>query len=318
LEGGQRQPLMAHLLDKRFVVVAGKGGVGRTTVALILGRCAERRGRRTLVCLTNAPLRYADLLGGVTLGPEPLPVSDLLHVINLEPRAAREEYGLMVLKNRTLHRLVFGSRVVQAFLDAVPGLAEWAMLGKATFHAMAEVDGRPQYDLVVFDSPATGHGLNVLALPRAIVTAIPAGRMREEAAERVTLMSDPDCSEILPVTIPEELPVNETAELVRGLERLGLPVARLVVNMVEASGLPAELERLVEREGGGEDAPSWLLPVAAAVGRRRFQEHALGRLDEDVPLAQLRLPLIAGEGLDERSVLELSRRFEQELERARP
>lgn len=304
---------MAGLFDKRFIVVAGKGGTGRTTVALILGRCAERRGRRTLVCLANAPLRYADLLGGVTLGLAPLPVSDKLAVINLEPRAAREEYGLMVLRSRTLHRLVFGSRVVQAFLDAVPGLAEWAMLGKATYHALNGLPDDPEYDTVIFDSPATGHGLNVLALPRAIVSAIPAGRMREEAAARVELMADAERCEILPVTLPEELPVNETGELVAGLGRLGLPVRRLVVNMLAPAGVSEGLADVVSREAAGAALPDWLLPAAAAAGRARSQEHALRRLAGDVGLPQVRLPLYPGDGLDEASLLALSRQFDAEL-----
>ena len=156
---------MVDLFDKRFIVVAGKGGVGRTTVSMILGVCAAKMGKRTLVCLTNAPLRYSELLGGVTLEKGIHKANENLHVVNLNPVSSREEYGLMVLPSRTLHRIVFGSRLVNAFFDAVPGLAQWSMLGKATHHALNETDGVPEYDLVVFDSPATGHGLDILSLP---------------------------------------------------------------------------------------------------------------------------------------------------------
>ncbi len=122
---------MDSLLEKKFVVVAGKGGVGRTTVSMALGRCVARHNKRTLVCLANAPLRYSELLGGVALGQEIHQVSNNLFVVNLNPVASREEYGLSVLKNRTLHRIIFGSRIVNAFLDAIPGLAESDMVAVA-------------------------------------------------------------------------------------------------------------------------------------------------------------------------------------------
>jgi anion-transporting ArsA/GET3 family ATPase len=304
---------MSELYSKRFVVVAGKGGVGRTTLAMALGRCAAGQGRRTLVCLCNAPLRYSRLLGGVALGSEIRQVADRLDAINLEPRAAREEYGLMVLKNRTLHRLVFGSRMVQAFLDAVPGLAEWAMLGKATYHALREIDGLPQYDLVVLDSPATGHGLDVLSLPRAIMSAVPSGRMREEAQRRVSLMEDRERCEVLPVTIPEEMAVNEAIELVVGLRALDLSVERLVVNQVQTAEHGAVVAERVDAAVADGELPEWLMPAAAAVSAQRAQQASIERLTSAVSAEMIQLPALAPGGLDEASLLEIARVLHTEL-----
>lgn len=307
---------MSEIFDKRFVVVAGKGGVGRTTVAMVIGRLASKRGRRTLVCLCNAPLRYLSLLGGVALGSEIREVGGDLHVVNLVPRAAREEYGLMVLKNRTLHRLVFGSRMVRAFLDAVPGLAEWAMLGKATHHALREVGGRPQYDLVVFDSPATGHGLDVLSLPRAIVSAVPSGRMREEASRRVELMADPARCEVVPVAVPEEMVVNEVIELVGALRGLDLHVERLVLNMVQPAPAGEAIGELVDRTTGAGEPPAWLLPSAAAIGARRMQDASIERLEREAAARIVKLPQVRGGSLDEASLIEIAGALDAELERA--
>lgn len=306
---------MNNLLDKRFVVVTGKGGVGRTTLSMVIGRLASQLGRRTLVCLCNAPLRYVSLLGGVALGAEIRQVTEYLSAVNLEPRAAREEYGLMVLKSRTLHRLVFGSRIVQAFLNAVPGLAEWAMLGKATYHALHEVNGRPEFDLVVFDSPATGHGLDVLSLPRAIVSAVPSGRMREEAARRVALMEDPKRCEVLPVTIPEEMAVNEVIELVIALQGLNLPVSRLVINMIQPSLVGGATEEMVARATAAGEVPAWLLPAAAACSRQQTQAESIRRLDQAVPASVIKLPLVAGDGLDEASLIGIAGFLGEELAR---
>jgi anion-transporting ArsA/GET3 family ATPase len=297
---------MADLFDRRLLVVAGKGGVGRTTVSMIVGRSAARRGRNTLVCLANAPLRYAGLLGGVALGPEPRRIGPRFAVANLEPRAAREEYALQVLPSPALHRLLLGGPMVRAFLDAVPGLAEWAVFGKASFHALREIDGRPEYDLVVFDSPATGHGLEVLALPRAIVAGVPSGRMREEAARRIELMADPARFEVLPVTIPEELAVNETIELIGALSRMGFPARRVVVNGVTVGDEPANLAALLAAAGDGGD---WLLPGRVLLGRREAERRNLDRLREATGLPLLKLPQLGSNGLDEASWLSLARLF---------
>jgi anion-transporting ArsA/GET3 family ATPase len=275
---------------------------------LVIGRLAASRGRRALVCLSNAPSRYADLLGDVFIDSKIRSVSSLLDVVNLEPRASQEEYGLKVLRNRTLHRLIFGSRIVRGFLDAVPGLAEWAMLGKATHHALGGNGDKPEYDLVVFDSPATGHGLDILALPRAIVSAVPTGRMREEAHRRCELLEDPIRSEIVPVTLAEEMSVNETAELVTGLGKLGLTVERIAVNMVVPQQIDSRLAKMVQCD----ELPSWLRPTAAALGREKLQEENLEQLKSRVSADQIKLPMITG-NLDEASLLLLVDAFSKGL-----
>ena len=296
---------MSNLLDKRFIVIAGKGGVGRTTVSLVLGQMAASLGRRTLVCLCNAQPRYVDLLGDVVLSTTIRKISEMLHVVNLEPKACQKEYGMQHLNNRTLHALVFSSKTVTRFLDAVPGLSDWAMLGKATYHALETVNGQPKYDLVVFDSPATGHGLNILALPRAIVSAVPTGRMREEALARCELLEDPSLSEVIPVTLPEEMPVNETVEFVSSLAELGLFVERVVVNMVASDHMSPELKDLVQQAMKSETVPSWLLPASAALSRQEMQQESLERLLERIPAEQIILPGIAKDSMNEASLLSL-------------
>jgi anion-transporting ArsA/GET3 family ATPase len=306
---------MSDLFEKRFVVVAGKGGVGRTTVSLLVGRCAAARGKRTLVCLVGAPPRYQEILGGLTIDKEARGVAPGFDVVNLDPVCAREEYGLMILKSPTLHRLVFGSRIVRAFLDAVPGLAEWAMLGKATYHALHRAGGRPEYDLVVFDSPATGHGLDVLSLPAAIVASVPAGRIRDEALERVRLMGDPRRCEVVPVTVPEEMPVTEVLELVHALDRHGLPMERIVVNMVDDANPRGEIAALIDGPQAGGGRKPWLVPAAVAVARGRAQADSLARVTSESRLEVVTLPAIKGRSLDEAGFARLARELERQISR---
>ncbi len=304
---------MSDFLDKRLIVVAGKGGVGRTVVSLALGRLAERRSRRTLVCLCNAPSRYLDLLGDAPKNGALHHLSPNLDVINLEPKASQEEYGQMILRNRTVHRLIFGSRIVRVFLDAVPGLAEWAMLGKATYHALREVGGRPEYDLVVFDSPSTGHGLDILALPRAILSGVGTGRMRDEAELRVALMEDPTRCEVVPVTVPEEMPINECIELVHGVRQLGLSVEWIVVNMVAPAVVSEPLARFVDQLAERQIAEAWAIPAAYARNRQRSQQENLERVLKLEAVDTLTLPLISGEALDDTALMVLVDALEQGL-----
>jgi anion-transporting ArsA/GET3 family ATPase len=304
---------MSRLLDKRFIIVAGKGGVGRTVVSLVLGELAAKHQKRTLVCLCNAPSRYLDLIGHGVLDEGIRRITSHLDVVNLDPRASQEEYSAMILRNRTIHRLIFGSRIVRVFLDAVPGLAEWAMLGKATFHATRRIDGRPEYDLVVFDSPATGHGLDVLALPRAIMSAVQGGRMREEAQLRIALMEDPQKCEVVPVTIPEEMPINEAVEIVPALKNLGLSVERVVVNMVAPRTVSPELIELVARVDKDGDLPSWLVPAAFAIGHQRAQDENLEKLKSALNLPRISLPMMPAGTFGEASVHALVDAFEAGL-----
>ncbi len=304
---------MDNLLDKRFVIVAGKGGVGRTTVSFVLGQVAANYGRRTLVCLCNAQPRCVDLLGDVVLNTKIRKLSKMLHVVNLEPHACQKEYGMKHLNNRALHALIFSSRMVTGFLDAVPGLSDWAMLGKATFHALETEDSRPRYDMVIFDSPATGHGLNILALPRAIVSAVPTGRMREEALARCELLENPDLAEVLPVTLPEEMPVNETMEFVSSLGELGLVVKRIVVNMMVSSQLSPELQDMIQGAMKNQALPSWLLPSAAALSRQQTQNESLDRLFKHIPVGKIVLPTVARESLTEASLPTLVEAFSTQL-----
>ncbi|MCP4198547.1 MAG: ArsA family ATPase [Proteobacteria bacterium] len=306
---------MAHLLDKRFVVIAGKDGVGRTTVSLVLGHLAARRGRRVLVCLCNAPQPYLEHIGEVEIDATIRTVSENLDVINLEPRASQEEYGHKIVRNRTVHRLVFGSRVVRGFLDVVPGLAEWALLGKATFHAMEKVDDKLRYDMVVFDAPATGHGLDILALPRAIVSSVPSGQMREEAWARCKLMEDATLCEIIPVTLPEEVGVRETIGFVSDLDHLGLSVQRIAVNMVMPKMIGSELTGHVATAGEKGELPSWLLPPATALARQQMQEESVELLSSIKHVDYIQLPLIQDVVFDGAAMKRLVKVFSTSIRR---
>src|SRR3954471_4596486 len=94
----------SSLDELRFLYVTGKGGVGKTTVSAALARAMAARGRRVLVCMCNAKERLSGMLGSAPIGPEIVHVAPNIDAVNMVPEKALEEYGVLILKSRTLYK----------------------------------------------------------------------------------------------------------------------------------------------------------------------------------------------------------------------
>jgi Mrp family chromosome partitioning ATPase len=309
----------AALLDRRFVVVTGKGGVGKSTVAAALALLGARRGKRVLVCEVNAQERIAPLLGGPPSGPTIREVEPGLATVNVTPNEAMREYGLMVLRFRTIYEAVFENRVVRQFLRVIPSLAELVMLGKVLHEVRVEEGGRPRWDLVVLDAPATGHAVQLLRVPAALLDTVPPGPLRKDAEWMQALLVDPRRTAVSIVTLPEEMPVNEAIDLdaqVRGV--LGMPRGPLVVNaMPDVRFAPAEREALAPLAG----APAPLGPAARAATLHSLRAEQAGRyLDRAraaLDLPAVILPLVAAAAWDRAAVERVASALERGLAEAR-
>jgi anion-transporting ArsA/GET3 family ATPase len=297
------------LLDQRFLILAGKGGVGRTTVAAALARAAAARGKRVLLAQTAAVERLAGMLGrDGPIGPKVRSLAPGIDAVNMTPREALHEYALMVLKYETLYRALFENRAVRGFLGAVPGLDAYAMLGKAWWHTTESApDGGRKYDLVILDGPASGHALFMLRLPGAILETTPSGPLARDARQLHTLLVDPEQASLVVVTLPEELPVRETGELVRAARaELGMALGPLVVNAMPPGRLnegaaDAVLGRLPPRTG--DAALDATLAMAAGLrSRRRAAEDAVARLRAELDLPLRELPWLPAVGLGLREI----------------
>ena len=225
----------ARLFQRRFVVVTGKGGVGRSTICAALGLAAARSGLQTCILQMNTRDAIGRHFNRSVVGYDPVQLGpDLpLFCSILNPKDALREYGLMKLRFRSLHRVVFENDVMRRLLNMVPGMTEMLLLGKAWHMEAEEADdtGKPRWDLLIVDAPATGHGISLLRLPEVILEAVSVGPMAEDARKMQAMLSDPKRTSLNIVTLPQELATNEALELADMSQRLtGAPVGYLFVN----------------------------------------------------------------------------------------
>ncbi|HEY6879302.1 MAG TPA: ArsA-related P-loop ATPase [Polyangiales bacterium] len=306
---------MSDLFNLRFVTVVGKGGVGKTTVSAALALAAARRGKRVLIAMCNAKERVSKMLEVAPIGPTNQNVLPGIDAVNMVPKVALEEYGMMVLKVRALYRAIFENRLVASFLRGTPGIEAWSMLGKAQYHVHETLpDGRNRYDMVILDSPATGHGLEMLRVPRVLLEVAPPGLLRREAERAWELFTDSTRSGVVVVTLPEDMPVSESVELYDALTKeLSLPVAGIAVNGMMERLFSADDAALVEQLARDTD-PNELIYNLVRAGRRRtlrerVQSENLERVANTFPVPRYLLPQLMVPELRRDGVETLSRSF---------
>jgi anion-transporting ArsA/GET3 family ATPase len=293
--------------SRRFVFVTGKGGVGKTTLSGALALALAQRDKRVLVCMCHTKERLSAILGTRPIGPEIMPVAEDVWAVNMSPELALYEYGEMVLKVGALAKAVFDNRYTKTFFRATPGLYEWAMLGKAWFHTTeTRQDGSNRYDVVILDAPATGHGLDMLRVPKVILDVVPPGVLRRDAEAAWQMFRDPAQSGVVVVTLPEEMPTTETIELcgdIRG--ELGLPVLGLAINgVLDPLFSPEEREALLadpsllDISAPGDTAGTSVSAVVAGARRavrEKVQAESLARLARSIDLPAVKLPFLFDE-----------------------
>jgi len=220
-----------RLARRSLLVVTGKGGVGKTAVAAVLGRALAARGRRTLVVEVDPRENLHRMLGLAPSGGAILAAGPRLWVQNLKPRqvldeVVREQVGIDLIAERVLR-----SPVYEQFAAGAPGLKEMAILGHAYRLLTGREPGAPAIDLVVLDAPASGHGVALLSAPQLVAEVVGRGPFGRMAADLAALIADPARCGVAVVTQAEEMPVEEALELAAALvERIGRPPELLVVN----------------------------------------------------------------------------------------
>lgn len=218
------------------MVVTGKGGVGKSTVAAAVAVAAVRRGQQAIVAEIAARSDVARALGSRAGDPlrETEPYPGLRH-ITIERRAALEAYLRDEVPGLLPAALLARSRAFELFVAATPGMSDLLTIGKVW-----ELTQRPRhargaraYDLVVLDAPASGNVIGLLAAPRTFRSIARRGPVASQCAAIDRTLTDAACTEVIAVATPEQMAVTETLMLRGELARqLGIELRSVVANRV--------------------------------------------------------------------------------------
>ncbi len=292
----------AFCSQTRLLIVAGKGGVGKTTVSATLARMAANYGLTTLIVEVEGksgigsafgrtgPLTYDEVVlsGGGADGRADV------RARMITPDDALVEY-LQGHGLRRLSKRLVNSGAIDIVATAAPGIKDILVLGK-----VKQLERAPEIDLIVLDAPAAGHAVTFLTSASGLLDAVTVGPIRAQAEEVLELLSDGRRCQVLLVTLAEETPVNEVVETAFALEdRVGVSLAPVVVNGVydhldglEVGPVEAAAQAGLELVEGQAEA----LTRAASFRRQRqaLHEEQVQRLRHALPLSQLRMPFVFG------------------------
>jgi anion-transporting ArsA/GET3 family ATPase len=262
---------MPGLLDKRLIVVTGKGGVGKTTVAVALGLAAARAGKRTMVAEVAQQERMSRAFRREGIGYSEAELTDNFYAMSIDPERALKEYlGQQV--GGALGNLLFNNRIFDYFAAAAPGVRELATIGKVWELAQLERrnSGAARYDLVIVDAPASGHGLALLRSPRTFADIARVGPIRRRADIIHEFLTDPRRTGVVAVALPQEMPVNETLEFRGKLKReMGMDTDVVVVNSLLPERFTAEEADRIEAVNGDHGSPEVAAALRAALSEQR-------------------------------------------------
>jgi len=323
---------MSDWPDVRLHVVTGKGGTGKSTVAAALALALAGDGKRVLLCEVEGrqgiarmfdvdPLPYEERR--LTTGlPDEGGRTGVVHALHIDPESALLEYLSMYYKLGRAGRALDRFGVIEFATTIAPGVRDVLLTGKV-FEAVQRNSRNKsaiEYDAVVLDAPPTGRIAQFLNVSNELAGLARMGPIKSQSDHMMTLFRSPRTAVHL-VTVLEEMPVQETADGIAELRKVGLPVGGVVVNLVRPRDLSAEhlaaaragkldrAEIAEQLEAGGIDVDDTLVDGLLAEARDHAERRALEDSQRalvkelDVPTYDLpRLP----QGIDLGSLYELA------------
>jgi arsenite/tail-anchored protein-transporting ATPase len=236
---------LLELVQRRCVIVTGKGGVGKTTITAALGYALSQKGKRVLLAeivpSAETPSQLRTAMGDEPIDEEPRLIEENLWSVLLTPTMGHLRFLQDALPLKMLADAAMRSQGIRKFLTAAPGFSDMGVmyrmldLLKRKHHA-----GGPLFEVCVIDSPATGHALALAQIPEFLTRVIPGGPIYRAAQEGVAILTDPAVTGCVIVTLPETLPITEALELEKGLGTHRLPVSAIVVNRVPVDPFSSE------------------------------------------------------------------------------
>ncbi len=317
-----------ELLSRRLLLVTGKGGVGKSTLAASLALAGSRHGRRTCLVEVEGRQTFSSIFSTQPWDFDEREFRPGLFGLSIDPEASFTEYLSMFYGAQRVTRLVAKTPAIEFATQAAPGIKDVLLIGKVKeIERRREADGRFTYDLIVVDAPPTGRIVNFLAAPDATTELVNVGPIRQQAQTVIDMLTDEARTAVLLTTLLEEMPVTETVESIDALRQLGVPLGPVLINraiqpaMDEAArkalstmspdDVTAVLSSLVELSA----AQARALHRTGVVHESRLdlQRRMRERVAEEIDLPAVEVPFVAHAGRAEEVVTAIAEELEEVL-----
>ena len=212
------------MLDKRLLIVSGKGGVGKSAVSAGLAMLAQRQGLRVLAVEMGSA---GGLSAHFSTGPlkfMPWEIRPGLHAMHMVRSEALLEYLGLQLRLPGMRRFGPVARAFDALATAAPAVREIITIGKVLWEVRED-----RWDLVVADAPPTGQIGSYLRAPVSIEELVPTGRIRQQSEWMRESLADGSITQLALVNQAEELPTTETTETIEWLAGRDLVAKPLIL-----------------------------------------------------------------------------------------
>ena len=274
----------------QYIFFAGKGGVGKTSMACTHAVRYADEGKRTLIVTTDPASNLSDTFEQA-IGHQVTPITGVpnLWAMEIDPDIATQEY---IDRAMAPIRAAFPAQMVQVMEEQMSGpcTAEVAAFDRFTDFLEAPADNGAAFDVVIFDTAPTGHTIRLLELPAEWSQSIdaasagsgqtcigPAAAIQDakhKYERALAVMRESAQTVFIFVLHPEAISIKETRRAITELSKLGIQNYRLIINSI----IPPE---------GTQN------PLFAA--RAEMQARYLAQIEADLPYPKQRMSLLAGE-----------------------
>ncbi len=311
--------MLSDILNKHLLITTGKGGVGKSTITAALGLLLAKKGKKVLLIETDTKERMSQIFQVPPIGYDEVEVYPGLWAQNIDPDSSMEEYVLRFVRFNAIYDRLVRKSFLQHWIKGMPGFRELVVLGKIWDMAQKKErrTGRPKYDIMIVDAPATGHGVAFFKVPQSTMETVKTGPMANYSKLMMEFFQDPKNTMLNVVTLAEELPVQETLELLEIMSGdVHLPMGHVIVNglhrkpygdgeeekafrdLRDDPAKRASLERIV----GSADTVNTLIRCADSQARRaELNAHYLAKLRE-VPHHLIEVPYIFSKTFDKTTI----------------
>ncbi|MEO2108653.1 MAG: ArsA-related P-loop ATPase [Actinomycetota bacterium] len=320
----------SQLLSRRLLLVTGKGGVGKSTLAASLALAGSRLGRRTCLVEVEGRQAFSSIFSTAPWDFEEREFRPNLYGLSIDPEASLTEYLSMFYGAQRITKLVARTPAVEFATQAAPGIKDVLLIGKVKeVERRRRDDGQFEYDLIVVDAPPTGRIVNFLAAPDATTELVNVGPVRQQAQTVIDMLTDSSRTAVLLTTLLEEMPVTETADSIRDLTQLGVPLGPVLINravqpamddaaLKHLAGMDSDAVQRVLADLGIDDvdastAEALLDTGHTHLGRLDLAERMRQRVTDEIDLPSLELPFVADATRPEEIVTAIAATLEDRL-----